>query len=85
MNLKEYIENVDFPKELEDRKEEIKKRKTIRRQITEYKRDVANALKKAKNIPAERFGFTLQHLGYLRDGEVKFHTYLAGRELFWEA
>ncbi len=84
MTVEEYIENVDFPKELDDQREIINKRKTIRMQITEYKRDIANALKKAKNIPIEKFGFTLQHLGCLRDGEVNFHTYLAGRDLFWE-
>ena len=84
MTVEEYIENVDFPKELDAQSEKIKKQKTFRLQIAQYKNDVANALKNAENIPTEKFGFTLQHLGYIRDGEVLFHTFLAGRGLFWE-
>lgn len=84
MTLEEYLYTVDFPRELEERREKIKKQQTVRKQITAYERNLANALKNAKNIPTEKFAFTLQHLGCLKNGEVYFRTYFAGQDIFFE-
>ena len=83
MTLDEFIEKIDFPKELEKEKEKIKLKKTLKEQILQYKEELQRGIESVKNIPFEKFGLTLQHISVIQNGHIHFYTYYVGEGIFW--
>lgn len=83
MSADEYIENVDFPNEVEIEKARMLEKEPMFSKLSEYVSGVNDAVEKCHSAFFEKFGLTLQHMMVLEKGCLHFNMYLAGDGIFY--
>lgn len=83
LSVEEYLEQIDFPNEIEKEKEKLKIKYDIQDKIEQYKKELEQGIKDVNNIPFEKYGLELQHLSIIENGKIFFKSYYVGDGIFW--
>lgn len=83
LSIEEYLEQIDFPNEVEKEKEKLKIKYDIQDKIEQYKKEIEQGIKNINNIPFEKYNIELQHLSIIENGKIFFKSYYVGDGIFW--